>query len=105
VTLPGRKPEAGRKPVSGALYGFVQGDAECERAIRELYTFLDGELTSDKRAAISAHLDDCHPCLEAFDFEAELRLVVAKHCREQVPDHLRDRVARLIAEDAGSPTD
>lgn len=79
----------------------MQGDAECDKAIRELYTFLDGELTVEKRTAISAHLDGCHPCLEAFDFEAELRIVVARHCREQVPEQLRERVARLIAEGAG----
>jgi mycothiol system anti-sigma-R factor len=96
--------ESGRKATEGALYGLVQGDEQCNEAIRELYTFLDGELTADKRAAISAHLDDCHPCLEAFDFEAELRIVVARHCREQVPEHLKDRIAHLIAEDAGDPS-
>jgi mycothiol system anti-sigma-R factor len=100
---PQRPHETGRNTADHALYRHVPGDEDCNEAIRELYTFLDGELTVDKRAAISAHLDDCHPCLEAFDFEAVLRIVVADHCREQVPDRLKDRIASLIAEDAGGP--
>jgi mycothiol system anti-sigma-R factor len=92
---------AGRNPDDGRLYGSVDGDEACNEAIAELYTFLDGELTTDKRAAIAAHLDDCHPCLEAFDFEAELRMVVAHHCREQVPEQLKDRIADLLAADGG----
>ena len=71
-------------------------DTACEEALAELYTFLDGELTEERRVTIRRHLDDCNPCLEAFDFEAELRRVVAERCRESVPDHLRARIAMLI---------
>lgn len=73
-------------------------DEDCNDAIRELYTFLDGELTPGRRETIRGHLDDCHPCLEAFDFEAELRLVVSHHCRETVPDALKARIAQLLGE-------
>jgi mycothiol system anti-sigma-R factor len=67
-------------------------DADCSEAIEALYTFLDGELTDTRRIEIRHHLDDCSPCLEAFDFEAELRRVVARGCREQAPDSLRAKV-------------
>ncbi len=83
-------------PVVGAVH-----DEECEDAIRELYTFLDGELTDTRRAAIRGHLEGCHPCLEAFDFEAELRMVVSHHCREVVPEPLKQRIASLLAQDPG----
>lgn len=76
-------------------------DEDCDDAIRELYTFLDGELTDSRRAAIQGHLDDCHPCLEAFDFEAELRQVVSHHCRETVPEPLKRRIAALFAQGPG----
>ncbi len=69
---------------------------ECTDAVHRLYHFLDGELTGDKRAQIQRHLDECLPCLEAFDFEAELRIVIAQRCREQVPDSLRNRIAEAI---------
>ena len=69
---------------------------DCNDAVHALYHFLDGELTPAKRSAIERHLDDCPPCFEAFDFEAELRQVIAQKCREQVPETLRLRIAEVI---------
>ncbi len=77
------------------MYEWLSGE-DCEQALRTLYSFLDGELTPDRRAAIQRHLDECSPCLEAFDFEAELKIVVARCCRDQVPDGLRQRIADVI---------
>jgi mycothiol system anti-sigma-R factor len=71
---------------------------ECQEAIDTLYHFLDGELTETRRDEISRHLARCSPCLEAFDFEAELKVLIARHCRDQVPEHLRIRIAAVIAE-------
>jgi len=69
---------------------------DCNDALHELYHFLDGELTKDRRDQIQAHLESCPPCFEGFDFEAELRIVVARKCTEQVPQQLRDRIADAI---------
>ena len=93
----------GRNGPDPRLRGNVPGE-DCKDAIRELYTFLDGELTDARREAISGHLDGCHPCLEAFEFEAELRLVVSHHCRATVPEALKERIATLIAHDGGEPS-
>lgn len=68
----------------------------CEAALHELYHFLAGELTDERRSLITVHLDGCTTCLGAFDFEAELRRVVAERCRESVPEELRQRIAALI---------
>jgi mycothiol system anti-sigma-R factor len=72
----------------------------CEEVIRELYTFVDGELTVESRAQIKSHLDDCLPCFEAYDFEAELRIVISQRCRESVPESLRDRIAQALDSEA-----
>jgi mycothiol system anti-sigma-R factor len=72
------------------------GDGGCDDSLHELYSFLDGELTENRRAEIKRHLDDCPPCYEQFDFEAELRIVIAQKCRDTVPDSLRDRIARAL---------
>jgi len=69
---------------------------DCAESLKELYAFLDGELTGDRRTHIKAHLDECLPCYEAFDFEAELRIVVSTRCREEVPEALRARVADAL---------
>lgn len=68
----------------------------CEEALHELYHFLDGELTTDRRSLITNHLDSCSTCLGAFDFEADLRRVVSQRCQETVPDALRQRIAKLL---------
>ncbi|HKY15023.1 MAG TPA: mycothiol system anti-sigma-R factor [Microthrixaceae bacterium] len=67
-------------------------DHTCDDALNELYQFIDGELDDDGRARIESHLNNCSPCLEAFDFEADLRKVVAQRCQERVPDELRQRI-------------
>ncbi|MDQ2754432.1 MAG: mycothiol system anti-sigma-R factor [Actinomycetota bacterium] len=80
------------------LSGRLPPGGECREALDTLYHYLDGELTDQRRSQIQHHLDECSPCLEAFDFEAELKMVVAKRCREQVPDALRTRVAKALQE-------
>jgi len=76
--------------------------ANCGEAIDSLYEYIDGELTDDRRQDIRQHLDDCSPCFEAFDFEAELRIVVAQRCRDEVPDALRARITAELG-DAAEP--
>jgi mycothiol system anti-sigma-R factor len=77
------------------------GDAEgvdCDEAVHELYHFLDGELTDERRREIAVHLDLCGPCADAAGFESELRMVIASRCQDRVPDALIARVAAAIDE-------
>ena len=69
---------------------------DCREAIHIIYHYLDGELTDDRRSEIQHHLDDCLPCLEAYDFEAELRILIQRKCRDEVPESLRIRIAQAI---------
>jgi mycothiol system anti-sigma-R factor len=78
-----------------------QDHGNCDEILRELYTFVDGELTIERRAHIKAHLDDCLPCFEAYDFEAELRIVISQRCRDSVPDDLRMRIAEALEVEGG----
>ncbi len=74
----------------------------CQDALHTLYHYLDGELTDERRQAIKRHLNECQPCLHAFDFEAELKSVIARSCRDQGPDHLRSKIAQALAQASGS---
>ena len=74
---------------------------DCRETVHRIYHFLDGELTEEVRVEITRHLDECAPCMEAFDFEAELRAVIAQRCRDEVPDGLRDRIAQAIQHESG----
>jgi len=72
------------------------GEVDCGSAIHQLYDYLDGELTEQRRGQISEHLDYCAPCASAAGFEFELRQVIADRCKDHVPDSLINRVAQLI---------
>jgi mycothiol system anti-sigma-R factor len=69
---------------------------DCSDALLELYEYLDGELTASRRAVIAQHLTACGECFEAFDFQAELKQVIAHKCRDEVPEALKARVAGLL---------
>ena len=69
--------------------------ADCNETLQELQAFLDHELPFDAQRVIEAHLSGCVDCLQAFDFHAELRTVIAAKCRtEPLPPSL---VAKIEA--------
>ena len=82
---------------AGALFG---ASVNCEEAVHELYHYLDGELTEERREEIRIHLDWCGPCNGAAEFEAELRRVIANRCKDRVPQSLIDRVAETLDEES-----
>ena len=67
--------------------------ANCSETIRELDAFLDGELPADVRSHIDAHLGSCMDCLQAFDFQAELKLAIRRKCTtDELPPGLLGRI-------------
>jgi mycothiol system anti-sigma-R factor len=89
--------EASTAVDAGALFGV---SVDCQEAVHELYHYLDGELTEERREVIRVHLDWCGPCGGAADFEAELRKIIANRCKDRVPDSLIRRVAEAIDEES-----
>ena len=73
-------------------------ETDCNRALVQLYEFLDGELTLERRQLIELHLNDCRHCFSSFDFEQGLRLVLRLRLQTSVvvPPDLVARVASLI---------
>jgi mycothiol system anti-sigma-R factor len=69
---------------------------DCDHTIRQVYLYLDGELTTLRRWQITRHLNRCPPCQHGYDFEVELRHVVADRCHDQVPEALKHRIADAI---------
>ncbi len=83
-------------PCDEPTAGFI----DCDESIGRLYSYLDGELTEQRRIEIARHLDLCGPCVSAFGFETELRKVIANRCKDHVPDSLIARVAGAIRDEA-----
>jgi anti-sigma factor (TIGR02949 family) len=66
---------------------------DCEQVVKQLWDYLDGELTDDKMSEVRAHLKACRGCFPHFDFEREFLEAIAKCKGEQAaPEELRRRV-------------
>jgi len=73
---------------------------DCKETLRELEAFLDGELSEQARHTIQSHLGGCIDCLEAFDFHAELKIVIAAKCKsDEMPAGLLSRIEQCLGED------
>jgi mycothiol system anti-sigma-R factor len=74
--------------------------ADCGETLRELQTYLDHELPDNMRHAVEAHLGGCVDCLQAFDFHAELRTIVATKCHsEPLPPSLAAKIEACFGVD------
>lgn len=74
--------------------------ANCKETIREMNAFLDEELSPDVRGHIHEHLEACLDCLQAFDFEAELKQAIRRKCRtDEMPAGLLGRIEMCFNED------
>ena len=77
---------------------------DCSETLRELEAFLDQELTDGGQAVIHAHLEHCPDCLEANEFHAELKAVIAQKCRgDQLPPGLAERIRSCFGDDVAPP--
>ena len=51
---------------------------DCKTAMRQLYDFLDGELSEPVAEQIREHLARCQPCFAHTSFERDLLAVIGK---------------------------
>lgn len=72
-------------------------EIDCEAALAELWDYLDGELTPERKRRIELHLTKCVRCLPHVKF-AE-RFLEALHCCQgdcHMPDALRNKVLEKL---------
>jgi mycothiol system anti-sigma-R factor len=75
--------------------------ADCNQTLRELQTYLDGELPPQMQIVVDEHLLECTDCLQAFDFHAELKSVIAKKAAsEPLPAGLLERIQACFGVDS-----
>lgn len=75
-----------------------QDTITCEQAELLLHAYADGELNSQERAAVQAHLDGCPSCRAALD-EIEAMSTLLAQAAERPSPALRARVLRAISEE------
>jgi anti-sigma factor (TIGR02949 family) len=67
----------------------------CAKCEEMLQPYLDRELTDAERAEAELHLDGCSYCRKRYRFEVELRRFVRQAAVEEMPPHLKAKLAAL----------
>ncbi|MEJ7635205.1 mycothiol system anti-sigma-R factor [Aeromicrobium sp.] len=65
---------------------------DCEKALDNLYLFIDQEIDTASCAEIQSHIDECSGCLGEYDLERVVKSLVSRSCTEVAPEPLRDKV-------------
>jgi mycothiol system anti-sigma-R factor len=69
---------------------------DCEKALENLYLFIDQEIDTASCAEIQTHIDECTTCLTEYDLERVVKSLVSRSCSEVAPDPLREKVLLSI---------
>lgn len=71
-------------------------EIDCEKALQQIFQFIDRELGGDEREAMQRHLHTCKSCFSRAEFERRLKgKVGALREKEEVPE-VRRRIGRLL---------
>ncbi|MEZ5383667.1 MAG: mycothiol system anti-sigma-R factor [Microthrixaceae bacterium] len=69
---------------------------DCTEILEQLYIYVDNEMPDEARQHVETHLRACVACLEAFDFEAQVKTLIARRGRERCPDEVRERLTATV---------
>lgn len=64
----------------------------CADAIRQLWAYLEQEVSSADRAAVEAHLQVCRRCCGEVEFVEELDGLLSRSAAPDLPADVRDRM-------------
>ena len=72
---------------------------DCRTAMRQLWDYLDAELTPARMEGVRRHLDKCRSCYPQYDFEKAFLEAIAS-CKEQrcASAELRARIISSLRE-------
>lgn len=68
------------------------GTEDCSDFLERIMRMIDDELEEGDCAVVREHLDSCNPCLESYDLQRTVKMLVARSCAETAPAELRERV-------------
>lgn len=73
-------------------------DCGCEKARRDLEEYLRDEVCKTEHADIRAHIENCPSCRDEVLVARTLTDVIARACKEEAPEVLRDQVLARLRE-------
>ena len=65
---------------------------DCEKALENLYLFIDQEIDTASEVEIRSHIEECTSCLSEYDLERVVKSLVSRSCTEVAPQPLREKV-------------
>lgn len=96
--LAGRRNDAAQGAlVDGMPVDGMPAMLDCDSVMRQLWDYLDGELTVDRKSAIRSHLELCKRCHPQYQFEQSfLEAVAASAPRHSDPERLRAKLLMAL---------
>jgi len=78
----------------------MDGMLDCDAVMRQLWDYLDAELTPERMEQIGAHLAICQRCFPQYQFERSfLDVLAAARADHPAIEQLRDRVMAALKEE------
>jgi len=71
-------------------------EIDCERALKQLFEFIDRELPEDRRDEMQHHLHTCHSCYSRAEFEARLKAKLGELKKDDPDGTVRERIKNLF---------
>lgn len=71
-------------------------EIDCERALDQLFEFIDHELPESRRDAVQHHLHTCKSCFSRFEFERRLKEKLGTLRDTEVSSDASERIKRLL---------
>ena len=72
---------------------------DCESVMRQLWDYLDGELTPEHMDAIRAHIEMCKRCYPQYEFERSfLNALAARQRMHSDPERFRTKLMASLRE-------
>ncbi len=69
---------------------------DCSTAVRQLWVFIEQEITSEDKAKMEEHLAFCKRCCGEVEFAEEMRDVLKGAAKPGVPDDAAARLSHFI---------
>lgn len=71
---------------------------DCREILARVHAFHDHEISEDEADEIRHHLLACEHCLDHYEVEAALRMLIKRSCTTEAPARLRLRVQTSYTE-------
>ncbi|HXV09324.1 MAG TPA: zf-HC2 domain-containing protein [Burkholderiales bacterium] len=71
-------------------------EIDCERALKQVFDFIDRELGAADHEAMHRHIETCKSCFSRVEFERKLKTKLGALREEKATEQMSERVKDLL---------